>query len=211
VQWIILILALVLFVRAGPRPGIVASIGGVLVFAVAGVLLLVLSQWPAIRNMPPDPLVKAVNAGDVKPDTSDMPAERVRMVERGHYLYSVSCAICHGTDGSGGTPISWRPFGTLWTRNITAHPQAGVGAWSDMELERAIRSGVSRDGRQLHWQGMTWDQLSNLDEEDLRAIVAYVRLLPPVDRAVPLPRPPTAGDCETYTYYLEKSDQPGCR
>jgi mono/diheme cytochrome c family protein len=172
VQWIILILALVLFVRAGPRPGIVASIGGVLVFAVAGVLRLVLSQWPAIRNMPPDPLVKAVNAGDVKPDTSDMPAERVRMVERGHYLYSVSCAICHGTDGSGGTPISWRPFGTLWTRNITAHPQAGVGAWSDMELERAIRSGVSRDGRQLHWQGMTWDQLSNLDEEDLRAIAA---------------------------------------
>lgn len=28
---------------------------------------------------------------------------------RGHYLYSVSCAICHRTDGSGGTPISWRP------------------------------------------------------------------------------------------------------
>ena len=161
--------------------------------------------------MPPDPLVKAVNAGDVKPDTRDMPAERVRMVERGHYLYSVSCAICHRTDGSGGTPISWRPFGTLWTRNITAHPQAGVGAWTDTELERAIRSGVSRDGRQLHWQGMTWDQLSNLDEEDLRAIVAYVRLLPPVNRAVPLPRPPAADDCETYTFYLEKSDQPGCR
>ena len=210
-QWIVLVLALVLFVRAGPRPGIAASIGGVLAFAVAGLLLFVLSQWPAIRNMPPDPLVKAVNAGDVKPDTRDMPAERVRMVERGHYLYSVSCAICHGTDGSGGTPISWRPFGTLWTRNITAHPQAGVGPWTDMELERAVRSGVSRDGRQLHWQGMTWDQLSNLDEEDLRAIVAYVRLLPPVNRAVPRPRPPAADDCETYSFYLEKSDSPGCR
>ena len=36
---------------------------------------------------------------------------------------------------------------------------------------------------------MTWDQLSNLDEEDLRAIVAYVRLLPPVNRAVPTPAP----------------------
>ena len=46
-QWIILILALVLFVRAGPRPGIAASIGGVLAFAVAGVLLFVLSQWPS--------------------------------------------------------------------------------------------------------------------------------------------------------------------
>jgi len=210
-QWIVLVLALVLFVYAGPRPRMRTAIGAGLGFAVAGVLLFVLSQWPAIRNMPPDPLVKAVNAGDVKPDTRPMPAERVRMVERGHYLYSVSCAICHGTDGSGGTPISWSPFGTLWTRNITAHPHAGVGAWTDAELERAIRSGVSRDGRQLHWQGMTWDQLSNLDEEDLRAIVAYVRLLPPVNRAVPLPRPPAADDCETYTFYLEKSDQPGCR
>jgi mono/diheme cytochrome c family protein len=210
-QWIVLALGIVLFVLAGPRPRMVASIGAVLGFAVAGVLLFVLSQWPAIRNMPPDPLVKAVNAGDVKPDTRAMPEESVRMVERGHYLYSVSCAICHGTDGGGGTPISWRPFGTLWTRNITAHPQAGVGAWTDAELERAIRSGVSRDGRQLHWQGMTWDQFSNLDEEDLRAIVAYVRMLPPVNRAVPLPRPPAADDCETYTFYLEKSDQPGCR
>jgi mono/diheme cytochrome c family protein len=210
-QWIVLILGLVLFVRAGPRPGVLASIGFVLVFALAGVLLFVASQWPAIRNMPSDPLVKAVNAGDVKPDTHGMSAERVRMVGRGHYLYSVSCAICHGNDGSGDTPISWRPFGTIWTRNITGHPQAGVGAWSDPELERAIRSGVSRDGRQLHWQGMTWDQFSNLDEEDLRAIVAYVRLLPPVEHVVPLPRAPAADDCETYTFYLQKSDQPGCR
>jgi mono/diheme cytochrome c family protein len=209
-QWILLILALVLFVRAGPRPGIVASIGGVLIIAAAGVLLHVLSQWPAIRGLPPDPLVDAVNAGDVKPYTHDMPAERVRMVERGHYLYSVSCTICHGTDGGGGTPISWKPMGTLWTRNISADPQAGVGAWSDAELARAIRSGVSRHGRQLHWQGMTWDQFSNLEEEDLRAIIAYVRLLPPVNRTIPSTRPPAADDCETYTFYLVKSDQPGC-
>ena len=57
-----------------------------------------------------------------------MSVESARMIERGHYLYSVSCTICHGTDGGGGTPISWKPFGTLWTRNITAHPQVGVGA-----------------------------------------------------------------------------------
>jgi mono/diheme cytochrome c family protein len=210
-QWAILVLALVLFVRAGPRPGIKTSIGVVVVLASVGGLLYLLSQWPSIPGMPADPLVQAVNAGDVTPDTSAMPAERVRMVRRGHYLYSVSCTLCHGTGGNGGTPISWKPFGTLWTRNITAHPQAGVGAWTDPELARAIRSGLSRDGRQLHWQGMTWDQLSNLDEEDLRAIIAYVRLLPPINRTVPAPRPPAADDCETYTFYLDKSDQPGCR
>ena len=210
-QWIILVLAVVLFARAGPWPGTKASIGAVLAAASAGGLLYLLSQWPSIRGMPPDPLVKAFNAGNVRPNTGGMPAERVRMVERGQYLYSISCALCHGADGSGGTPISWKPFGTLWTRNITADPNAGAGAWTDAELARAIRSGVSRDGRQLHWQGMTWDQLSNLEEEDLRAIIAYVRLLPPVNRVVPLPRPPAADDCETYTFYLGKSDQPGCR
>jgi mono/diheme cytochrome c family protein len=210
-QWVILALGLTLFVRARPRPKIRTLIVGALVVTGAGGLLYLLSQWPAIRGMPPDPLVKAVTAGDVTPDTTGMPAEQVRMVARGHYLYSVSCAICHRTDGSGGTPISWQPFGTLWTRNITAHPQAGVGGWTDPELKRAIRSGISRDGRQLHWQGMTWDQLSNLDEDDLRAIIAYVRLLAPVDRVVPHPRSPAPDDCETYTFYLEQSDQPGCR
>ena len=193
------------------EPGTKTSIGAVLAVASAGGLLYFLSQWPAIRGLPPDSLVKAFNAGDVTPDAGGLPAERVRMVVRGHYLYSVSCALCHGTDGSGGTPLSWKPAGTLWTRNITAHPQAGVRAWSDRELERATRSGVSRDGRQLHWQGMTWDQLSNLEEEDLRAIIAYMRLLPPVNRIVPVPRPPAADDCKTYTFYLYKSDQPGCR
>ena len=113
------------------------------------------------------------------------------------------CAVpLHGLEPSGLEPLITRYF---------AHPQVGVGVWTDTELERAIRSGVSREGRQLHWQGMTWDQLSNLEEEDLRAIVAYVRLLPPVNRAVPLARSPAGDDCETYTYYLEKSDQPGCR
>jgi mono/diheme cytochrome c family protein len=209
-QWIAFALGLVLFVRAGTRPGVKKSVGAVLLLAMAGGLLYVLSQWPSIRGMPPDPLVKAVNAGEVTPGDLGMPAERVRMVERGHYLYSVSCAICHGTDGSGGLPISWKAFGTLWSRNITAHPQAGVGTWTDRELGRAIRSGVSRNGRQLHWQGMTWDQFSNLDEEDLRAVIAYVRLLPPVDRVVPPARAPAADDCKIYTFYLGKSDQPGC-
>ena len=210
-QWMVLVLGLVLFVSAGPRPRILLAIGGILGITGVGALLYILSQWPSIRNVPPEPLVNAVNLGDVKPDTRDMPAEHARMVERGHYLYSVSCTICHGTDGSGGTPISWKPIGTLWTRNITAHSQTGVGAWTDAELKRAICSGISRDGRQLHWQGMTWDQFSNLEEEDLRAIVAYVRVLPPVNRTVLIPRPPAANDCETYTFYLEKSNQPGCR
>jgi mono/diheme cytochrome c family protein len=209
-QWIVLAVALLLFLRAGPRPSLKTSLTGALMLAAAGGVLYLLSAWPSIRGMSPDRLVKSVTAGDVTPDTAGMPEERIRIVERGHYLYSVSCAICHRTDGSGGTPISWKPFGTLWTRNITADREAGVGAWTDRELARAIRSGVSRDGRQLHWQGMTWDQLSNLEEEDLRAVIAYLRLLPPISRTVPPPRLPADDDCDIYSFYLEKSDRPGC-
>jgi mono/diheme cytochrome c family protein len=131
---------------------------------------------------------------------------------RGRYLYTVtSCALCHGPSGAGGGKISWRPMGTLWTRNITPDPDTGIGRWSDTQIARAIRSGVAADGRPLHWQGMIWDHLSNLDEEDVRALVVYLRAMPPVARQVPPPRPPAPDDCATYTFWLGPSRQAGCR
>ena len=132
------------------------------------------------------------------------------MAERGRYLFTVgSCALCHTNDGSGGFKVSWKPFGTLWSRNLTSDRDTGLGAWTDAQIARAIRSGVSRNGHALHWQGMTWDQLSNLEEEDLRAIIAYVRLLSPINRAVPLPRAPAADDCETYTFLSRQERSSG--
>ena len=111
----------------------------------------------------------------------------------------------------GGSSISWKPFGTLYVRNITSDPETGIGAWTDAQVARAIRSGVSRHGRQLHWQGMIWDLLSNLDEEDLRAIVAYLRTLPAVHQAIPSARAPAADDCEIYTFYTRGPFNPGCQ
>lgn len=84
-------------------------------------------------------------------------------------------------------------------------------AAGDAQVARAIRSGMSSDGRQLHWQGMTWDLLSNLDEEDVRAVIAYLRTLPPVRKAVPSARPPAPDDCEVYTFFLRGRSSPGCR
>jgi mono/diheme cytochrome c family protein len=92
----------------------------------------------------------------VKPDVSQFQSsEQAALVTRGHYIYTVaSCALCHEPDGrgdgSGGAKVSWRPFGTLWTRNLTPDPETGLGQWSDAEIERAIRSRVSRNGRALH-------------------------------------------------------------
>jgi len=79
---------------------------------------------------------------------------------------------------------SWRPFGTLWSRNITSDARTGIGAWTDQQIVRAIRSGITPDGRTLHWQGMIWDHASNWDEEDYpraRDILAHAPSRRPAD------------------------------
>jgi hypothetical protein len=76
---------------------------------------------------------------------------------------------------------------------------------------RAIRSGIAKDGRPLHRQAMIWDHASNWDEEDLRALIATLRGIPPVRRAIPAPRPPAADDREVYSFWGDVSSAPGCR
>lgn len=140
-------------------------------------------------------------------DTPDAPPHR-----RGRYVFTVaSCAFCHNPNGAGGQKICWRPFGTLWSRNITSDVRTGIGAWTDQQIARAIRSGITPDGRTLHWQGMIWDHASNWDEEDIRALVAYLRTLPPVVRQIPAARSPAPDDCAVYTFWIANSTVPGCR
>ena len=95
--------------------------------------------------------------------------------------------------------------------NISSDKEAGIGAWSDDEIARAVRSGVARDGRPLYWQGMPWDHFSNWDEEDIRSIVAYLRQLPPIAEKVPANAPSSADDCKVYTFWVHKTRETGCR
>src|SRR6185437_6630243 len=137
--------------------------------------------------IPPAQIIAGATAGLPPIDSAGLGnAERVAMVARGRYIYSVaSCALCHNANGAGGLKVSWKPMGTLWARNITPDAETGIGKWSDKEIARAIRSGVSRDGYQLHWQGMIWDHAGNWDEEDLRVPRAGLPLghgLPARDR-----------------------------
>ena len=76
--------------------------------------------------------------------------------------------------------------GTVCPSNITPDPDTGLGAWTDGEILRAIREGVSRNGRGL-FPLMPYGAYKNLSEEDGRAVVAFLRTLAPVKNAVPLP------------------------
>jgi mono/diheme cytochrome c family protein len=199
---------------AAPRTGRrrLVRVLGALFVALALLAAWLVSRLPGV--IPAPQLAAAFQAPIPKPGVETLASpERAALVRRGRYLFTVtSCFFCHGADGAGGTKVSWRPFGTLFTRNITPDGETGIGAWSDAEVARAIRSGISRDGRPLHWQGMTWDLFSNLDEEDVVSVIAYLRALPPVRKAIPLPRPPAEDDCAVYTFFLRgELERPGCR
>jgi mono/diheme cytochrome c family protein len=220
-QWIVAAAGVVAFVLAAPAghrwPRTWRGwVGGVL--TVVGLVLLAVVGWalyglPALRVIPSEQIAHAV-AGSIPrpaPTGSDSP-EHPALAARGQYLYTVaSCALCHGNDGAGGAKISWVAFGTLWSRNITPDHETGIGTWNEREIARAIRSGVTPDGRVLHWQGMIWDHASNWDEEDVRALIAYLRGMPPVRKAIPTARPPAPDDCATYTFWVARSTAGGCR
>jgi mono/diheme cytochrome c family protein len=106
---------------------------------------------------------------------------------RGEYLanYVAPCTSCHG-ENLGGMSYSEDPtFITIYASNLTAG-QGGVGAtYSDEDWVRSVRHGVDPEGRGLiimpaqHFQFMS--------DEDLGAILAYVKSSPPVDNETPDP------------------------
>jgi mono/diheme cytochrome c family protein len=216
-QWGVLLAGAIAFVFAAPRgrrlPRTIRGWAGLLGLVILAGIGAVLYDLPLLTAIPPDQIANGATAGIPKPDLSPSASpQQAALVERGRYIFTVaSCALCHGNDGSGGLKISWKPMGTLWARNLTSDPETGLGRWSDAEIARAIRSGVSRDGYQLHWQGMIWDHASNWDEEDIRALIAYLRLLPPIKKKIPSDRPPAADDCDVYTFWTSESHAAGCR
>lgn len=220
-QWLVMGAGLIAFILAAPpgrrwprRPAGWILLGlAVVAFGGLALALRILYEMPASSFVPPEVVANPVLATVHEPDPATFRNEQhAALVRRGKYLFTIaSCAMCHQGTGEGARKTSWAPAGTRWSRNISSHPTNGIGAWSDAAIARAVRSGVSANGRALHWQGMIWDHASNWDEEDVRSLIAYIRTLPPIDRKVPDPRPPSAEDCEKATVWVGENDLPGCR
>jgi mono/diheme cytochrome c family protein len=122
-------------------------------------------------------------------------------VRRGQYLYerSLLCWGCHGSQGSRSSsePQAGRRefdmtrigpgFGYVYGSNLTPDLATGLGTWSDGEVVRAIREGLSRDGR-LIFPVMAYQFYHGLSDDDALALVAYLRSLQPVRNQVPARR-----------------------
>ncbi len=117
------------------------------------------------------------------------------VIAKGQYLVygPAHCAYCHTTldkwalVDAGETPpltggYEWTlPFGTIRSRNLTPDVETGIGGRTDAELARMLRHGVRADGK----MAMPFMSFHNMSDEDLTAIISYLRSQQPVRNPVP--------------------------
>lgn len=118
-----------------------------------------------------------------------------------HMVSSLGCAFCHSPireDGSiveemrlaGGERWDLYPFGEFVTYNLTSDKETGLGGWTDDQIKTFLRTGTRRDGTRMLPFPMPWPAYATLSDDDLNAIVAYLRTVPPVYNKIPLPKKP---------------------
>jgi mono/diheme cytochrome c family protein len=117
------------------------------------------------------------------------------VIERGRYIVRdlAPCASCHGDPAQrqayiagADVPLSGGflfdiPPGQFYTLNLTPDNETGLGNVPDRAIARALRYGVGRDGRAL----LPFMEMQGLSDDDLVAVVTYLRTQPPVHNVVP--------------------------
>jgi mono/diheme cytochrome c family protein len=103
------------------------------------------------------------------------------LVTRGKYLTKAAdCEVCHTVEGgqpfAGGLAFQ-TPAGVLYSPNITADRETGIGSWSDDDFIRAVHKGIAKDGQRLY-PAFPYESYTLLSDDDVRAIKAYLFSLP---------------------------------
>ena len=169
------------------------------------------SLKPVERTVAPNKDLKMAPMDAPKPANKAPGADPV---EQGGYMASIMlCNHCHWTPNkemtgpagmdhmfSGGLPLEFPPMGkgTLFTANLTSDPDTGLGKWTEEQIYTTLKTMVRPDGRpimgpmQILQAG--WSQLQ---DDDLKHVAAFIKKLPPVKNKVPkstfVPNPPPPG------------------
>jgi len=108
--------------------------------------------------------------------------------KRGEYLAKAGgCVGCHTEEKKDAVPFAGgraltSPFGTFYGPNITPHPQAGIGRWTEADFFRAMREGDRPDGKN-YFPAFPYPSFTKIVDRDLRDLWAFLRTLPPSARA----------------------------
>jgi cytochrome c553 len=128
------------------------------------------------------------------------PPDKKDQVKLGEYVATIgACSECHSLTKKGPrkrddpqylagseAPMEDPAFGKVWARNLTPDTETGLGKYHPLQIKQAIRDGKRLDGKRMappmaimlpHYSGMA--------EEDLDAVVAYLKSIPPARHQVP--------------------------
>jgi mono/diheme cytochrome c family protein len=162
-------------------------------FVISGLMIVLIAALAYISLVLP----RVDAAPDMTVEIND------EQVARGKYLatHVMQCVDCHsvrdfslysgpptpGTELAGGERFdhSMGLPGVFYSPNITP---AGIGDWTDGEIFRLITTGVKKDGNPI-FPIMPYELFSKMDEEDIKAVIAYLRSVPPVKTNHPKSKP----------------------
>ncbi|MEP4378493.1 MAG: cytochrome c [Alphaproteobacteria bacterium] len=103
--------------------------------------------------------------------------------ERGAYVARLAgCIACHTNEAEGGELLAGGPpletlFGTFYGPNITPDPVAGLGDWSVNDFARALRHGISPDGKP-YYPAFPYTFYSKLTDQDVADLWAAFKTVP---------------------------------
>jgi mono/diheme cytochrome c family protein len=151
---------------------IVYGVGALVVLVLAGVATVYAMSEARFRR------TYALSAESVT-GASDSAAQ----ARGAHIAASIAgCADCHGEGLRGGPVFDASPMGRLVAPNLT-RGEGGVGSQLTPEIiERAVRHGIGPDARALRI--MPSDDFQHMSDDDMRAVIAYVQHVPPVNNVL---------------------------
>lgn len=109
--------------------------------------------------------------------------------ENGEQVFSaMGCASCHSApdgvdyadEALGGGKRFPSPFGTFLAPNISSHPTAGIGEWTDLDIANAVLKGTSPEG-QHYYPAFPYATFNKTKLQDIVDLIAHLRSLPAID------------------------------
>ncbi len=149
---------------------------------LAGLLLLVVLALAVVYTLSSIAMRRTYEF----PDSAVRAATDSASLAWGQHLMEAigKCQDCHEADLGGQMMMNDPVFARLAATNLTTG-RGGIADYTDADLERAIRHGVGRDGRPLVF--MPSEAYATMTDEDLAALLGYLRTFRPVDREHPEP------------------------
>jgi mono/diheme cytochrome c family protein len=95
---------------------------------------------------------------------------------KGEYLARAGdCVACHSVKGgkafAGGLKMG-TPMGAIYSTNITPDPETGIGNYTLEDFDRAVRSGIAKDGHHLY-PAMPYPSYAKISDDDLKELYTF--------------------------------------